>query len=110
MNPAGIVPVVVACASKSNCQGTVTLLTRVGGAHASRRSRPMVLGHKDFEITAGRHKRVRVRLSRRARMLVSRHRKLRVKLSAAVQQDGRTVTTTRTVTLRAPKKSATRKR
>lgn len=80
------------CAASTRCTGRIRLLTRGGqAAHAA-----ATLGGARFTIGAGQSKAVRVRLTRRGRIMLGRANRLRVVVAVASRGE----VARRTVTLR----------
>jgi len=108
---AGVIPVRISCSVQASggCRGTLTLTVINTGrgktARASRRSRPATLGKKSFSVAAGKTKRLKVRVSRRARPLISRRGKIKVRASAVVKANGQTTRITQTITVRSSRRA-----
>ena len=105
----GYVPIRLKCpvSAPGDCIGTLTLRLAPGRprhAHAliarcARGCRP--LGRRRFHIHAGHSVLVRVHISAYGRRLLAQHKTLRTTATATTLSEGQTVTTVRTITIRA---------
>ncbi len=120
VSPAGVASVQVACpATAGSCKGTVALfLVRSAGrarvvAAAGRSKAPkgIKLGSAKFTAQGGEKPVVHIRLNRRARRRIIRRRHTRCRIVVTTRSaDGRVVTTTRSITLRAKHKQKHKRR
>jgi hypothetical protein len=96
----GTALVKITCPPEQNgvCAGTLTLTTRLAATTA--RKRTVKAGRAKYRVNAGKHRTLKVRLSKRVRAALSRTRKLKVK-AVTVSKDalGNATTTRRTLTL-----------
>lgn len=102
----GVASIRVTCpaATTGRCKGRLTLASKAkrrGGKRGERKRKAMKLGSVSFSIAAGAHATLRVRLSKRARMLVTHARRL-VATATALTRDGlgRSTTTRAQIRLR----------
>jgi hypothetical protein len=119
VTPSGKLPLKVACpaATAGGCQGSVTIALNLGGAGKAKattaRRRKIVLRAKAFSIPAGKTATVSVPLDRRTvRIFRSRGRTRRFKATVTVSMrtEAGTLTSTRSVQVRAARRRPTPKR
>jgi hypothetical protein len=104
----GSVPLKMSCpTSAAGCTGTVTLktLTAVSArAHAAKKA-ILTLASGSFQLGAGQAKTITLRLSAKARKLLTRTHSVKARVTIIAHDSaGGSHTTTAVVTLRAPKK------
>ncbi len=117
VTPSGVASVQVSCpATAGSCRGTVALvLVRSAGrariVAAARPTAGIKLGSANFTAAAGTKPIVRIRLNRRGRRRILRSRHTRCRIVVTTRSaDGKVVTTTRDLTLRARRTAKRRHR
>jgi len=121
ITPDGRVPIKLRCPAgrRTSCRGTIKIFlprpkarrkpkSSAGSAKAAAAARPrrreQLLAKKTFKIDSGKSKVVQVKLSRNGRQRVLRGRRQRCRVSVSLPgPKGRTIVSTRTITLKAPK-------
>lgn len=115
----GVAQVRIACPADAGiCKGTVTLLLRKGSQRsekvqvvAARRRRAAKVGRARFKAEAGTKPIVHVRLNRRGRRRMRRSGRTRCYMRVTTRTaDGKVITTSREITLRARRATKGRKR
>jgi WD40 repeat protein len=103
--------VTVSCTGGTGtCSATLTLTYTTGKASDARARKPSkrteVLGSKTIKLPAGHHEKVAVKLNATGLRLLAKYHKLTVKLTIKLLANGKTTTTTKTLTfkLKAKKK------
>ena len=110
MSRGGDIPVVLECprSEPGNCTGVLTLHTakKVLLRRAPRRKpKGVKLGSKAFKIAPGQAATVRIKLSKPLRAFLAKSKKLPVRGSALARDtNGNQKTTTRTLTVKAPRR------
>lgn len=85
---------------KDSCAGTLTLTASPRAANASRK-RMLKVGKAKFRIKAGKHKTIKVKLSKKARAALAAKGKLKVKaITVAKDSAGNRTTVRKTITLK----------
>jgi hypothetical protein len=97
------VTAIVPCAQSVDCSGQIVATKVSGFASAAKRRRAQpFLALQSFSVKAGKKKRVRAKLTRKAIQTVRKRGRLRAKVKVSlVAPTGKVVTRTRTVTFRA---------
>jgi Ca2+-binding RTX toxin-like protein len=111
VTPSGALTLTVQCLADTvgGCRGTLTLeLPSRRDAAASRRGRRR-LGRRSFRVDPGHAADVKVRISRRGRRMIARKRKARVRARIETQTASGTITTFKTVRVKASRRGRPKK-
>lgn len=109
MTRSGKVPLKLSCsaAAASPCVGTLVFelpkKARKSEAGVSRRGAPNILGRQKLSIAQGKKRKVNVSMTGKGRGKVNRRKRLRVTAKLKVKQGGKTITTTQSLTIKAPR-------
>jgi hypothetical protein len=107
VSPSGVASVRVVCpVDAGSCRGTVALVMAKGvAAAASAKTKGVTLGSAHFTAMGGQKPFVQVRLNRRGRRRILRTRHTRCRIVVTTRSsEGKVVTTSRTITIRAPRR------
>jgi hypothetical protein len=107
MTERGNVPLTLSCSADaaSPCTGTLVLELPQkvkGQVGAARRGAPNILGREKLTVNKGQKRKVKISMTGKGRRMVKRRKKLHVTAKLVIKQDGKTTTTTQSLTIKAP--------
>jgi hypothetical protein len=110
MTAGGDVPLTLACSATaaSRCTGTIVFSLPKKASKSdvgmSRRGAPNILGKDKFSVAQGKKRKVKISMTGKGRGMVKHRGRLRVTATLKVKQDGKTTTSTQSLTIKAPRR------